>query len=166
MAEATRKLTRTATARAKTVKNLNDIDTQEAILSPVGRLIVLGDHAYTLYPLSGRSVRKFMGFAQQVFASAWGIGDATARISGVLTEQFLDRFLPYLAEAVFESPAEVKQPQLEKVMQEIDMATQSTGGALDLANAFAELCEQNHIVEAFEDAPKRRKAISTQRRTP
>lgn len=154
MAEATRKLRSVAKARATVIKDLNDVHVQEEILSPPGTPLKLGGRTYTLYPLSGRSVRRFMGLTQQVLASAEGQGSPEARIGGVLTEQYLDKLLPYLAEATFEKPSDITVEQLHAVIAEIDTATQSSGGALELVEGFAALCTLNKVMEAFAALPK------------
>lgn len=157
---------RVAAARAKArkqLKDLNDEKTQAEIMNPEGREVQIGGKPLMLYPLSGHSVRRLMGLSQQVFASAQGHGSLAFRISGVLLEGYLDRFMPLLAESTFSSPAEVEPEKMLDIIKEIDRKTASAYGGLELADAFAAVCEINGIDQALNaDGPNRPKTTTGQ----
>ncbi len=136
-------------------KDLGDESTQAKILKPEGVEVTIGGKPLRLYPLSAYDVRTLTGFVQVVLAASQGPGEPSMRISGTLVRpQYVMDFLSLLASATFASPANFDAEQHAAVFAELNDATASPRGAIELANAYAALVEQNDVLGAFEPAKK------------
>ncbi len=136
-------------------RDLADEPTQAKILAPEPVEVQIGGKPLRLYPLSAYDVRTLTGFVQVVLAASQGPGEPSLRISGTLVRpQYVTDFLSLLASATFASPKDFDAEQHAKVFAELNEATASPRGAIELANAYAAIVEQNGVMDAFEPVKK------------
>lgn len=149
-------MSRRAIIEKSLAKDFSDEKTQAEILQPEGVHVNIGGSSVRLYPLSAFDLRRFIGLAQLVIASADGPGPATVRIAGALNLDYAPRFVPFLAIATFEKPPEPSESrerakQLEHLIEDIN----SKASADELAAAFFVMLGQNNVFPEDDSTAKK-----------
>lgn len=135
-----------AAAAPPAERDLDSEEVQNEILHPETVEITFAGKKVRLHKLSGYASRSLLGLAGELLTDR-SLGSGAVRFR-LMQPSYLARFLTLFA-AAHGAAGELTTEEIDKIARELDDNSASAKGAVELANAFDAMCDQNGIREAI-----------------